>query len=193
MDVREIARGELHGQHGASPLPFTASFNWAARRRYGVVLAMNPEEEVFDSPTGWVARHVRSYVETDGRKGHRWSGVKTLLLTTRGRRSGKLRRTALIYGEDGDRYLVVASKGGAKKHPSWYVNLVEHPEVQLQVGGERFPAQARTASPEEKPRLWRLMTSIWPEYDRYQARTDREIPVVILERLSADQHREGAS
>jgi deazaflavin-dependent oxidoreductase (nitroreductase family) len=145
---------------------------------------MNPEEEVFDSPTGWVARHVRGYVETDGGKGHRRSGVNTLLLTTRGRTSGKLRRTALIYGEDGDRYLVVASKGGAKKHPSWYVNLVEHPEVQVQVGGDRFPAHARTATAEEKPRLWRVMTSIWPEYDRYQSKTDREIPVVILERLT---------
>lgn len=143
---------------------------------------MDPEEEVFDSPSGWVARHVREYVETDGEKGHRWSGVHTLLLTTRGRKSGKLRRTALIYGQDGDRYLVVASKGGAKKHPSWYVNLVENPEVQVQVGGDRFPAYARTATAEEKLRLWALMASIWPEYDRYKAKTDREIPVVILER-----------
>jgi deazaflavin-dependent oxidoreductase (nitroreductase family) len=78
----------------------------------------------------------------------------------------------------------VASKGGAKKHPSWYVNLVEHPEVQVQVGGDRFPAKARTATAEEKPRLWRVMTSIWPEDDRYQSKTDREIPVVILERLT---------
>jgi deazaflavin-dependent oxidoreductase (nitroreductase family) len=148
---------------------------------------MNPEEEVFDSPAGWVARHVRGYVETDGRRGHRWSGVNTLLLTTRGRRSAKLRRTALIYGEDGDRYLVVPSKGGAKKHPWWYLNLVEHPEVEVQIGADKFRARARTATAEEKPRLWRIMTSIWPEYDRYQARTPREIPVVILERLSADR------
>jgi deazaflavin-dependent oxidoreductase (nitroreductase family) len=142
---------------------------------------MSPAEEVFDSPSGWVARHIRDYVETDGRKGHRWSGVNTLLLTTRGRRSGKLRRTALIYGKDGDRYLVVASRGGARKHPSWYLNLAEHPDVQVQVGADRFPARARAATDEEKPRLWQLMTSIWPEYDRYQARTDRDIPVVILE------------
>jgi deazaflavin-dependent oxidoreductase (nitroreductase family) len=138
--------------------------------------------EVFDSPTGWVARHVRHYVETDGRTGHRWGGVYTLLLTTCGRKSGKLRRTGLIYGEDGGRYLVVASRGGAKKHPSWYLNLVEHPEVQVQVGADTFPARARTASSEEKARLWQLMTSIWPEYDRYQAKTTRDIPVVILER-----------
>jgi len=74
-------------------------------------------EDVFDSPTLWVAEHVRRYVESDGESGHRWSGVNTLLLTTRGRKSGRLRRTALIYGEDGDRYLVVGSRGGADQHP----------------------------------------------------------------------------
>lgn len=139
------------------------------------------DEEVFDSPSGWVRKHVREYVETDGRKGHRWSGVHTLLLTTRGRKSGKLRRTALIYGRDGDRYLVVASKGGAESHPSWYLNLSEHPEVRVQVGSDRFVARARTADTEEKLRLWRIMTEIWPEYDHYQERTAREIPVVVLE------------
>ena len=148
---------------------------------------MKDQEDVFDSPTRWVAQHVESYVESDGKRGHRWSGVNTLLLTTRGRKSGKLRRTALIYGQDGDRYLVVASKGGAKRHPMWFLNLEAKPEVQLQVGADRFPARARTASKREKPRLWKLMTSIWPEYDRYQSRTDREIPVVILERLPHNQ------
>ena len=143
-----------------------------------------PDEEVFDSPRGWVAQHIRRYVETDGRRGHRWSGVNTLLLTTRGRRSGKLRRTALIYGRDGERFLVVASQGGARKHPSWYLNLVQNPEVHVQVGAEKFAARARSATPKEKPRLWRIMTSVWPEYDRYQARTTRDIPLVILERSS---------
>jgi deazaflavin-dependent oxidoreductase (nitroreductase family) len=143
-----------------------------------------PDEEVFDSPRGWVAQHIRRYVETDGRRGHRWSGVNTLLLTTRGRRSGKLRRTALIYGRDGERFLVVASQGGARKHPSWYLNLVQNPEVHVQVGAEKFAARARSATPKEKPRLWRIMTSVWPEYGRYQARTTRDIPLVILERSS---------
>jgi deazaflavin-dependent oxidoreductase (nitroreductase family) len=152
---------------------------------------MKPKEKVYDSPTGWVARHVRGYVETDGRNGHRWSGVSTLLLTTRGRKTGKLRRTPLIYGEDRDRYLVVGSKGGAKTHPSWYLNLVEDPEVHVQVGADKFPARARPATAREKPRLWKLMTSIWPEYDRYQARTDREIPVVILERHRTSTKRGG--
>ena len=143
---------------------------------------MAGEEEVLDSPTRWVARHVRRYVETDGRSGHRWNGRNTLLLTTRGRRSGKLRRTALIYGRDGDRYLVVASNGGARNHPFWYLNLSAQPEVQVQVGAERFAARARTAGAEERPRLWRLMAEIWPDYERYQKRTGREIPVVVLER-----------
>jgi deazaflavin-dependent oxidoreductase (nitroreductase family) len=142
---------------------------------------MPSREEVFDSPVGWVAQHIRGYIESDGETGHRWRGVSTLLLTTRGRISGKLRRTALIYGRDGDSYVIVASKGGAEKHPEWYLNLVVNPEVEAQVGSEKFAAQGRTASAEEKPALWRLMTSIWPDYDRYQERTTREIPVIVLE------------
>jgi deazaflavin-dependent oxidoreductase (nitroreductase family) len=141
------------------------------------------QEEIVDSPTGWVARHVRRYVETDGRSGHKWNGRQTLLLTTRGRKSGKLRRTALIYGQDGDRYLLVASNGGARNHPFWYLNLTAQPEVQVQVGADKFTARARTAGAEEKPRLWRLMAAIWPDYDRYQKRTSRDIPVVIVERV----------
>jgi deazaflavin-dependent oxidoreductase (nitroreductase family) len=143
---------------------------------------MAAPEEVTDSPTSWVAEHVRNYVESDGKAGHEWNGVPTLLLTTRGRTSGKLRRTALIYGRDGDSYLVVASRGGAPDHPKWYLNLAANPEVQLQVGAERFDARARTATAAEKPRLWSVMTAIWPDYDNYQAKTDRDIPVVILDR-----------
>jgi deazaflavin-dependent oxidoreductase (nitroreductase family) len=139
-------------------------------------------EEVVNSPTAWVARHIRGYVESGGQRGHIWRGAPTLLLTTRGRRSGRLRRTALIYGTDGDRYVVVASQGGRPVHPNWYLNLVERPEVHVQVGSETFAARARTAGPDEKPRLWKLMTGIWPDYDSYQARTDRDIPVVVLER-----------
>ncbi|MEN3358895.1 MAG: hypothetical protein V7637_2877 [Mycobacteriales bacterium] len=142
---------------------------------------MAAQEQVYDSPTGWVADHVRSYLETDGQQGHTWNGVPTLLLTTVGRRSGKLRRTALIYGQDGDRYLVVASRGGAPQHPAWYLNLADNPEVQVQVGADTFTARASTAGPDEKSRLWRIMTSVWPDYDNYQQKTDREIPVVVLE------------
>ena len=143
---------------------------------------MANQEEIFDSPRGWVAEHIQRYVETDGRNGHIWKGVTTLLLTTRGRKSGKLRRTALIYGKDGDRYVVVASRGGHPEHPNWYLNLAENPEVEVQVLGDRFTAQARTASAEERARLWPMMAAIWPAYDDYQAKSEREIPVVVLER-----------
>jgi len=157
--------------------------NWTApgTQRAPAGNDVREEEEVFDSPRDWVGEHVRRYVETGGEDGHLWRGVPTLLLTTRGRRSGKLRRTALIYGRDGDRHVVVASTGGADRHPLWYLNLVAHPNVRVQVGSEQFLARARTASAEEKPRLWPLMTAIWPAYDQYQARTTRSIPVVLLE------------
>jgi deazaflavin-dependent oxidoreductase (nitroreductase family) len=145
---------------------------------------MEEKEEIYDSPTGWVAQHIRQYVETEGRKGHRWRGVHTLLLTTRGRRSGRRRRTALIYGEDGSHYVIVASRGGHANHPAWYLNLVSEPEVEVQVGANRLRALARTASPDEKRRLWPLMASIWPAYNDYQAKTAREIPVVVLEPTS---------
>jgi deazaflavin-dependent oxidoreductase (nitroreductase family) len=144
---------------------------------------MARDEEVLDSPTGWVATHIRQYVETDGREGHMFRGVQTALLTTRGRKSGKLRRTPLIYGQDGDRYLLVASMGGAPEYPLWYRNLLEEPTVQLQVGADTFTGRARTATAQEKPRLWQLMTAIWPDYDNYQAKTSRDIPVVIVERV----------
>ncbi len=132
---------------------------------------------------GWQAEHARRYIETNGEDGHIWRGVPTLLLTTTGRRTGEPYTTPLIYGQDDDRYIVVASRGGAPAHPQWYRNLVAQPEVGVQVRADRFQARARTASAEEKPALWALMTRIWPAYDEYQARTDRDIPVVILERI----------
>jgi deazaflavin-dependent oxidoreductase (nitroreductase family) len=144
---------------------------------------METRDEIFDSPTGWVAEQISHYIESDGRDGHLWRGVSTLLLTTRGRKTGKWRRTALIYGRDGDHYIVVASKGGDAQHPSWYLNLVDTPEVKVQVGSDKFSARARTATQEEKARLWPIMTSIWPAYDEYQTKTDREIPIVVLERI----------
>jgi deazaflavin-dependent oxidoreductase (nitroreductase family) len=142
-------------------------------------------EAPIDSPTGWVKEHIDRYVATDGKDGHIWRGVTTLLLTTTGRQSGKQRRTALIYGRDGDNYIVVASKGGAEEHPNWYRNLAANPEVDVQVLGDRFHARGRTATEEERPALWRLMTEIWPAYNDYQKKTDRIIPVVILERTDS--------
>ena len=143
---------------------------------------MSIDQEPIDSPQGWVADHVRRYIETNGEDGHLWRGAPTLILTTLGRRSGKARRLALIYGQDGDRYIVVASKGGSDKHPEWYLNLRDNSEAQVQVRGDRFRARARTATPEERDRLWPRMAKIWPDYDKYQAKTDRQIPLVILER-----------
>lgn len=127
--------------------------------------------------------HVRSYRETDGEAGHDWQkGTSILLLTTTGRKSGEEHTTPLIYGRSGDDYLAVASKGGADEPPSWYVNLVEEPEVEVQVLGDRFTAHARTATADEKPAMWSEMVSHWPDYDAYQQGTDREIPIVVLER-----------
>ncbi|HUZ81282.1 MAG TPA: nitroreductase family deazaflavin-dependent oxidoreductase [Gaiellaceae bacterium] len=127
--------------------------------------------------------HVRRYRETGGEVGHEWKeGSTILLLTTTGRRSGKQRTTPLIYAEDGDRYVIVASKGGAPEHPGWYENLSKSPEVELQVRDEIFPARARTAEGEERDRLWRKANEVWSHYDEYQTKTEREIPVVVLER-----------
>lgn len=128
--------------------------------------------------------HVRRYREMGGEVGHDWRrGSKILLLTTKGRTTGEPRTSPLIYENDGDRYVIVASKGGAAEHPGWYRNLVEEPAVELQVWDEVFPARARTATGEERERLWKLAAEQWPDYDEYQKKTDREIPVVVLERL----------
>ena len=127
--------------------------------------------------------HVERYVETDGAEGHDWrNGAPVLILTTTGRRSGEERSTPLIYGRYGDDHLVVASRGGAPAPPAWYLNLSSNPHVTVQVKADRFSARARTATAEEKPTLWETMRTIWPDYDSYQQRTDREIPVVVLER-----------
>jgi deazaflavin-dependent oxidoreductase (nitroreductase family) len=141
-------------------------------------------DDIVDNPDSWVAEHIRDYVATDGRRGHRLPGWKasTLLLVTRGRRSGLLRRTALAYAEHDGSYVVVASNGGAERHPAWYLNLTENPIAEVQVLGDRFTARAREAGADERPALWKLMTSIGPSLDDYQRASGREIPVVILER-----------
>ncbi|MEU3793616.1 nitroreductase family deazaflavin-dependent oxidoreductase [Streptomyces fructofermentans] len=141
-----------------------------------------PRDEVpSDSPTGWVAAHIRRYDRSGGKEGQKWYGLDTLLLTTRGRKSGKLRRTAVIYGRDGGNIVVVGSNGGKPEHPLWYLNLVACPEAHVQVGEEHLDVRARTATAEEKPELWTLMTGLFPQYKSYQKKTTREIPVVILE------------
>jgi deazaflavin-dependent oxidoreductase (nitroreductase family) len=124
--------------------------------------------------------HVRRYQETDGEVGYLWNGAPILLLTTSGRKTGLPRTTALIHGRDGDDYLVVASMGGAPMNPNWYENLVRNPAAEVQVRADRMPVTARTAGEDEKPRLWRIVTEVWPNYDSYRARTKRVIPLVVL-------------
>jgi deazaflavin-dependent oxidoreductase (nitroreductase family) len=126
--------------------------------------------------------HVAKYRETDGAVGYEWNGATCLLLTTTGRRSGEPRTVPLIFAADGDRCILVASKGGAPEHPSWYDNLTADPNVAVQVKGDRYEAVARTAEGEERDRCWGLATKIWPNYDEYVKRTSRLIPVVVLER-----------
>jgi proline iminopeptidase len=127
-------------------------------------------------------KHVEAYIETDGEVGHDWKqGTSTLILTTTGRRSGEPRQNALIYGMAGDNPVIVASRGGTPEHPAWYLNLRDNPQVGVQIWGDKFDARARDATPEERPGLWKQMAEIWPDYDNYQKRTDREIPIVVLE------------
>jgi deazaflavin-dependent oxidoreductase (nitroreductase family) len=124
--------------------------------------------------------HVRRYRETDGEVGYIWNGAPTLLLTTTGRRTGLSRTTPLIFARDGDDYLVVASRGGAPVHPQWYRNLREDPRAEIQVRTDRMLVNGRPASNDARERLWKIVTDVWPNYDVYQTRTDRVIPVVVL-------------
>jgi deazaflavin-dependent oxidoreductase (nitroreductase family) len=124
--------------------------------------------------------HIRRYRETGGEVGYLWNGVPTLLLTTTGRRTGAPRTSALIFARHGEDYLVVASMGGAPTHPQWYLNLTAQPQAEIQVQARRLPVVARTASKEEKPGLWSVVAGVWPNYDVYQSRTERDIPVVVL-------------
>lgn len=126
--------------------------------------------------------HVRQYEATGGKVGHDWNGTSCLILRVKGRKSGALRKFALIYGRDGDDYVLVASKGGAPDHPGWYKNLVANPAAEIQVRGDVIPVTARTGTAEDKKRVWPTMTKQWPGYDDYQAGTKRDIPVVLLRR-----------
>jgi deazaflavin-dependent oxidoreductase (nitroreductase family) len=127
--------------------------------------------------------HVRVYRETGGQRGYHWrNGTTILLLTTKGRRSGQERTTPLIHRVDDDRWVVVASKGGAPDHPGWFKNLQANPEATIQVKDEQIPVRMSVADGEERERLWAAMTEVWPDYDSYQQKTDRQIPVVVLSR-----------
>jgi deazaflavin-dependent oxidoreductase (nitroreductase family) len=128
------------------------------------------------------AEHVRVYRETGGARGYHWRGTTILLLTTVGRSSGEPRTTPLIHRVDGERWVVIASKGGAPAHPSWFENLQANPDATIEIKDEAIPVRASVATGEERERLWALMCEVWPAYEEYQARTDREIPVVVLSR-----------
>ena len=136
----------------------------------------------------WIQDHVRRYLESAGEDGHMWTppmggdAVPTLLLVTKGRKSGNLQTLPLIYGEADGGYIIVGSKGGAPTDPAWLLNIRANPEVAIQVGAERFEAVARVVPTDQRDRLWRVMTQIYPDYDEYAQRAKREIPIVVLER-----------
>lgn len=140
-------------------------------------------EKIIDSPIAWVADHIKTYVDSNGEQGHDWNGTQILLLSTKGRKSGDTRRCALIYGNDGDDYVIVASRGGDPNHPLWYLNLVADPNVTLQIKADVFAAVASDVTDAaEYERLWQLMLTHWPPYAEYQAKTSRRIPLVRLAR-----------
>jgi len=128
--------------------------------------------------------HVRQYEETDGEVGYLWNGAPCLVLTTTGRKTGAARKIPIIFGTDGDAFVLIGSQGGAPTHPNWYVNLLADPHATVQVKGDRHDVVAATVEGPERERLWKLMTAIWPAYDTYQTRTDRVIPVVRFERVA---------
>ena len=139
--------------------------------------------EVKVSPSSWVAEQATRYEESNGAEGTDMNGSPCLLLDYLGRKSGDWRRTVLIYGRDGDDYLIVASKGGADQHPVWYLSLQDNPEVHVRVGPERFTARAETLSPADKARVWPHLLEVYAPYEDYQRKTDRDIPVIRLSRV----------
>lgn len=141
-----------------------------------------PYNAAIAAPQRWATKlHASLFRATSGRVGGRLAGSPVLLLVTTGRKSGLLRTTPLLYLEDGDRYVIVASNGGAAKHPVWWLNLRADPEATVEVGGRKTRVRATEARGEEKARLWERLVRMYPSYESYQKRTDREIPVVLLE------------
>ncbi|MEV7044653.1 nitroreductase family deazaflavin-dependent oxidoreductase [Amycolatopsis sp. NPDC051061] len=133
-----------------------------------------------DSQWDWVAEQTRTYLDSGGTEGHESNGVYTLILVTTGRKTGVPRRTCLIYGTSGEDLVVVASKAGADEDPAWFKNLEANPSVGVQVGTRRLTARARVATSAERGSLWTQMAKIFPLYDEYAEKTDREIPIVLL-------------
>jgi len=135
------------------------------------------------APSPWapIADQVKLYEESGGTEGTTLEGQPCIILWTKGRRSGEVRKTPLMRVNDGDRYAVVASLGGAPKHPVWYLNLVADPHVSLQDGPNLRDYTARVVEGDERAEWWKNATAVWPSYDEYQTKTDRTIPVVVLD------------
>lgn len=146
---------------------------------------MTLQGEYEASPWDFVAQQVQQYEATGGVEGGTLEGKPCIILTTRGRHSGKVRKSPLMRVEHDGTYAVVASMGGAPKHPVWYLNLVANPDVTLQDGPTVHELRARPAEGEEKAVWWQRALEVWPPYDEYQAKTDRAIPLVLLEPPSA--------
>ena len=135
------------------------------------------------APSPWapIADQVKLYEESGGTEGTTLEGQPCIILWTKGRHSGEVRKTPLMRVNDGGRYAVVASLGGAPKHPVWYLNLVADPHVSLQDGPNLRDYSARVVKGDERAEWWKKATAVWPSYDEYQTKTDRTIPVVVLD------------
>lgn len=142
---------------------------------------MTEDKTYLPGASEFANRQVDAYEATDGAEESTLRGVPTIILTTRGRKSGALRKLPLMRVNDGDRYAVIASKGGAPEHPVWYLNLLADPEVTLQDLAVKRRYRAHTATGTEREQWWARAVAVWPDYASYQTKTDREIPVVVLE------------
>jgi len=129
--------------------------------------------------------HVKVYRETNGETGYIWNGVEILLMTMTGRKSKERKTIPIIFTRWHESFVIIASKGGSPVHPVWYLNLLENPNVEVQIKGDVFKAVARTAQPPEREDIWAACVANWPNYDIYQSRTDRLIPVVVLDPVKA--------
>jgi deazaflavin-dependent oxidoreductase (nitroreductase family) len=175
------------GIAAAAPVPHDRAHTRAPKAS-----EVNPMAEQQESPKlpDWIQDHLKRYIASDGADGYLWDAslgggkgmIPTLLLTTVGRKSGRELTMPLIFGRSGDDYVVVASKGGAPAHPAWYLNLEASQAVRIQVKADKFAARARTAQGPERDALWKKMVAIYAPYELYQTKTDRQIPVVVLER-----------
>ena len=148
---------------------------------------MTLEGESEPSPSEWVRDQVALYERTDGADGNTMRGVPIVLFTSRGAKSGKLRKTPLMRVEHEGTYAAVASQGGAPTHPAWFHNFVAHPEVDVQDGPTAQEYVARRVEGDERRLWWERAAAVWPDYDDYQKKTDREIPVFVLEPRIATQ------